>query len=81
MTFEQFRKAFYYGRFADMQFKFLARTDDGPAAEAVAEVLARLGEAFDTGNFRPVRDAVYRAQVAAYLGDDTRRWTTRRSPR
>lgn len=71
MTFEQFRKAFYYGRFADMQFKFLAGMDDDPAAEAVAEVLARLGEAFDTGDLTPVRDAVYRAQVAAYVGDDT----------
>ncbi len=71
MTFEQFRKAFHYGRYADMQFKFLAKLGDDRAAEALSQVLARLGEAFDTGDFTPVREAVYRAQLAAYSGDDT----------
>ena len=69
MTFEDFRKAFYYGRYADMQFKFLARLDDEPAADAVALVLDRLGEALDTGDLAPVRQAVYEAQVAAYAAD------------
>ncbi len=71
MTFEDFGKAFYYGRYADMQFKFLARMDDEPAADAVAAVLARLGEALDTGDLAPVRQAVYEAQVAAYAGDSS----------
>jgi hypothetical protein len=31
MTFEDSRKAFYYGRYSDMQFKFLARMGDEPA--------------------------------------------------
>ena len=69
MTFEDFRKEFYYGRYADMQFKFLARMDDEPAADTVAAVFARLGEALDTGDLEPVRQAVYEAQVAAYAGD------------
>jgi hypothetical protein len=69
MSFEDFRKAFYYGRYSDMQFKFLARMDDESAADAVAAVLDRLGEALDTGDLAPVRQAVYEAQVAAYADD------------
>ena len=71
MTFESFRKSFYYGEHADMQAKFLASMTDEQAADSLAEVLARLGEAFDTGDLAPVRDAVYTAQNAAYRGDDT----------
>lgn len=70
MNFEQFRKSFYYGAHADMQFKFLAGMDDEAAADAVAEVLAQVGEALDTGDLTGVRDAVYAAQVAAYQADD-----------
>lgn len=70
MSFEQFRKSFYYGSHADMQFKFLASLSDADAADALAAVLAELGEAFDSGDLGPVREAVYRAQVAAYAGDD-----------
>jgi hypothetical protein len=71
MTFEDFRRSFYYGDHADMQFKFLASMSDERAANALAAILARLGEAFDTGDFRPVRDAVYAAQVDAYSDDGT----------
>lgn len=71
MSFEQFRRSFYYGAHADMQFKFLAAMDDQAAADAVAAVLARIGEALDTGDLTGLRDTVYAAQVAAYRGDDT----------
>ena len=71
MSFAEFRKSFYYGTHADMQFKFLARMDDRAAADAVAEVLARVGEALDTGDLTGVRDAIYAAQLAAYRDDDT----------
>lgn len=70
MSFEDFRRSFYYGSHTDMQFKFLASLDDTDAADAVADVLAALGDAFDTGDLEPVRDVVYQAQVAAYAGDD-----------
>jgi hypothetical protein len=69
MTFEDFRKAFYYGRHSDMQFKFLARMDDVAAGDAVARVLERLGEALDTGDLASVGRVVYDAQVAAYAED------------
>ncbi|WP_153505717.1 glycine/sarcosine/betaine reductase selenoprotein B family protein [Cumulibacter manganitolerans] len=71
LSFEEFRRSFFYGEHADMQFKFLAKLSDAAAADAVAGVLAALGEAFDTGDLEPVRDAVYQAQVTAYAGDDT----------
>jgi D-proline reductase (dithiol) PrdB len=71
VTFEEFRNSFYYGEHADMQFKFLASMPDDQAADALAGILARLGEAFDTGDFSGVRDAVQAAQVDAYAGDDT----------
>jgi hypothetical protein len=70
MSFEAFRKSFYYGSHADMQFKFLAGMDDKAAADAVAAVLARVGEALDTGDLTGVRDAVYAAQVTAYQSAD-----------
>ena len=70
MTFEDFRQGFFYGRHADLQFEFLARMDDESGADAVAAVLARLGEALDTGDLAPVRQAVHEAHVAAYAEDD-----------
>ena len=70
MSFESFRRSFYYGEHADMQAKFLARMSDQQAADVVAELLARLGDAFDTGDVEPVRQAWYAAQVAAYREDD-----------
>lgn len=69
-SFEKFRKSFYYGDHADMQFKFLAAMDDDAAADVVAEVLARVGEALDTGDLTGVRDAVCTAQVLAYQAAD-----------
>lgn len=69
MSFEGFRKSFYYGEHSDMQAKFLAAMSDEDAADALATVLDRLGVAFDTGDFGPVREAVFSAQVAAYAAD------------
>jgi len=71
MTFESFRRSFYYGDHADMQFKFLASMSDDAAADVLARILGLLGEAFDTGDLAPVRDAVYAAQVDAYAADET----------
>ena len=69
LSFADFRSSFYYGDHADMQFKFLARMSDAAAADLLAEVLAGLGGALDTGDLAPVRDAVFAAQVAAYADD------------
>jgi len=69
MSFESFRKSFYYGAHSDMQAKFLAAMTDEQAADALARVVAALGEAFDTGDLEQVRAAVYEAQVDAYAED------------
>ncbi len=69
-SFEEFRRSFYYGDHADMQFKFLARMPDAVAADVIAEVLAAVGETLDTGDLDGLRDVVYRAQVAGYLPEE-----------
>ncbi len=71
MSFESFRKSFYYGEHSDMQAKFLASLTDEQAAGALGEILERLGVAFDTRELGPVQEAVYAAQVTAYSEDDS----------
>lgn len=66
MSFEDFRRSFHYGDHADMQFKYLARLEDSTSADAIASILAAVGESLDTGDLDIVRDAVYRSQVAGY---------------
>ncbi len=70
MSFEDFRRSFYYGDHADMQFKFLDRISDEAAADAIAAVLAAVGETLDTGDLDHLREVVHRVQVAAYLPDE-----------
>lgn len=69
MSMEDFRRSFYYGDHADMQFKYLARMSDQAAADAIAEVLAAVGETLDTGDLAALCDIVYRAQVRGYTPD------------
>jgi hypothetical protein len=66
LSFEEFRRSFYYGERADMQFKYLARMTDEEAADAIASVLAAVGETLDTGDLDGLREVVYQAQVGGY---------------
>jgi hypothetical protein len=66
LSFEEFRRSLYYGDRADMQFKYLARMTDEAAADAIAAVLAAVGETLDTGDLDHLREVVYWAQVAGY---------------
>jgi hypothetical protein len=66
LSFEAFRRSFYYGDRADMQFKYLARMTDEAAADAIASVLAAVGETLDTGDLDHLREVAYQAQVDAY---------------
>ena len=68
-SFGAFRESFYYGEHADMQFKFLAKMTDADAARLIADVLAGVGEAFDTDDLGPLRERVRAAQQAAYVDD------------
>lgn len=69
LSFAEFRHSFYYGDHADMQFKFLDKLEDHAAADVIAEILQRLGEAFDTGDLDAVRAYVQRVQADAYADD------------
>jgi hypothetical protein len=66
MTMAAFRESFYYGEHADMQFKYLARLGDQQAADAIAEVLATVGEVVDTGDLDALRARLFALQVAGY---------------
>jgi hypothetical protein len=66
LSFEAFRRSFYYGSRADMQFKFLASMSDEDAADTIARLLRLVGEAVDTGDWQAVERAVRDTQVAAY---------------
>jgi hypothetical protein len=66
MTMAAFRESFSYGEHADMQFKYLARLDDEQAADAIAEVLATVGEVVDTGDLEALRAQLFALQVAGY---------------
>jgi len=66
MTMSAFRGSFYYGEHADLQFKYLAELDDARAADAIAEILAMVGEVVDTGDLDALRSRLVELQVAGY---------------
>ncbi len=66
LTMAAFRASFYYGEHADMQFKYLAGLDDAQAADAIAEVLAMVGEVVDTGDLDGLRSRLVELQVTGY---------------
>lgn len=70
LSFEDFRRSFYYGVHVDMQFKYLARMAGEAAADAIAAVLAAVGETLDTGDLDHLREVTYQAQVTGYLPSD-----------
>ncbi|HEX2028955.1 MAG TPA: glycine/sarcosine/betaine reductase selenoprotein B family protein [Nitriliruptorales bacterium] len=65
-TFEQFRRSFHYGSRSDLHFKFLARLSDADGAEFLRQLLVKLGDVFDTGEYDAVRELVFDWQVRAY---------------
>ena len=70
ISFEAFRRSFYYGDHADMQFKYLARMSDEDAADVIAEVLQTVGEVVDTGDVDRLRQVVTDAQIRGYEPDE-----------
>lgn len=65
-TFEEFRRSFHYGSRSDLHFKFLAKLSDADGAEFLRQLLERLGDAFDTGEYHVVRELVRDWQARAY---------------
>lgn len=71
-SFEQFKNSFSYGSRSDLNFKFLKGLSPAEAADFFQELLWRLGDAFDSGDYTPLREHVIDGQVKAY---GPARWT------
>jgi hypothetical protein len=69
LTFEEFRTSFSYGDRSDLNFKFFKAMSDDEVASFLQDVLALVGEAYDTGDVRPLVDAWYRTQIDGYAPD------------
>lgn len=74
-SFEEFRRSFSYGSRSDLSFKFLSSQSDDEAATFLQRLLFEIGEIYDTGDFTPVLDLAYQAQVAGYQPSESpSRW-------
>jgi hypothetical protein len=69
-SFEEFKKSFSYGSRTDLNFKFLAKLSDDQAAGFFQNLLWKLGDAFDDGNFAEIVEHVCEWQEKAYGGED-----------
>ena len=77
-TFEDFKRSFSYGSRNDLNFKFLAGLSDEDAATFFQELLHKIGDVFDDGDFSRIVEHVVQGQVKAYAKPGT--WTYDASP-
>lgn len=77
-SFEDFKRSFSYGIRNDLNFKFLAGLSDEEAALFFQELLWKLGEVFDDGDFSRISAHVVEAQIRAYSAAG--RWTYEEAP-
>jgi D-proline reductase (dithiol) PrdB len=71
-SFEAFKNSFSYGSRNDLNFKFLKALSDQEAARFFQELLWKLGDALDDGDFTRVVDHAYEWQVRAYSGGEAK---------
>ena len=64
---EDFKKSFSYGSRTDLNFKFLAMLSDDQTAKFFQDLLWKLGDAFDDGNFARIVEHVCEWQKRAYF--------------
>ena len=67
---EDFKKSFSYGSRTDLNFKFLAQLSDDQAAKFFQDLLWKIGDAFDDGNFAEIVEHVCEWQKRAYFSAD-----------
>ncbi len=67
---EDFKKSFSYGSRTDLNFKFLAKLSDDQAAKFFQDLLWKLGDAFDDGNFAQIFEHVCEWQKKAYFSEE-----------
>ena len=65
-TFEDFKKSFYYGSRSDMNFKFLPDLSDEEAGRFFQELLWKMGDALNDGDFSRVTEHIIQTQAKAY---------------
>jgi hypothetical protein len=67
-TFEDFKNSFNYGSRSDLNFKFLKNLSDEDASHFFQELLWKIGDSFNDGDFTRIVDHVNETQVKAYAG-------------
>jgi hypothetical protein len=77
-TFAQFAGSFAYGSRTDLNFKYLARLPPEEAARFFQELLAKLADAYDDGDFERVIHHLYAWQVRGYAA--VKGWTYEDGP-
>jgi hypothetical protein len=84
-SFEAFKNSFYYGSRTDLSFKFLASLSSEDAARFFQDLLWKLGECFDDGQYGRLLEHVDAWQVRGYakpgsFAYDDRPFTPLRKP-
>lgn len=67
-TFEEFKNSFNYGSRSDLNFKFLKNLSDEDASRFFQELLWKMGDALNDGDFSRVVEYIYQTQAKAYAG-------------
>lgn len=67
-TFAEFKRSFFYGARADLNFKFLKDLTDAEARQFFQDLLHKLADTFDDGDLTRVADHVFTWQAKAYAG-------------
>lgn len=67
-SFEEFKNSFSYGSRSDMNFKFLKNLSDEDASGFFRDLLWKLGDAIDDGDFERVAEHIFQTQALAYAG-------------
>ena len=67
-TFEEFKNSFNYGSRSDLNFKFLKNLSDEDASRFFQELLWRMGDVLNDGDFSRVVEHIYQTQAKAYAG-------------
>jgi hypothetical protein len=67
-TFEEFKNSFNYGSRSDLNFKFLKNLSDEDASRFFQELLWKMGDVLNDGDFSRVLEHIYQTQVKAYAG-------------
>ncbi len=72
-SFEEFKNSFAYGSRTDLNFKFLKALSNEEAAQFFQDLLWKLGDSFDDGQFDRLVEHVRQGQIRAYSGQG--KWT------